>query len=206
MILCLWCSKHQKKRHLKTSTAKFVSGEHDPVHQDDAQNLMRNSTLEWSVPLSLFWCFLLLYNIHHLPLCITMLIVWAKSPGLTNNLWFVLELPLAGGTLAVWVYGLEVLCILLLFNLKRSPRHQGRAKPLREEKDDSTVSICLGNGILSAKWPWKSDYLCVRWRELTAVRVGNTQSNISHPRATHTTKSTAYLQHTRITQAQFLRS
>lgn len=134
MILCLWCSKHQKKRHLKTSTAKFVSGEHGPVHQDDAQNLMRNSTLEWSVPLSLFWCFLLLYNIHHLPLCITMLIVWAKCPGLTNNLWFVLELPLAGGTLAVWVYGLEVLCILLLFNLKRSPRHQGRAKPLREEK------------------------------------------------------------------------
>lgn len=36
------------------------------------------------------------------------------------------------------------------------------------------------------------------WKELTAVRVGNTQSNISQPRATHTTKSTAYLQNMRI--------
>ena len=30
---------------------------------------------------------------------------------------------------------------------------------------------------------------------LTAVRVGYTQSNMSHPRATHTTRSTASLQH-----------
>ena len=43
-------------------------------------------------------------------------------------------------------------------------------------------------------------WLSVRWRQLTAVRVGNTQSNISQPRATHTTKSTAYLQHIRIIQ------
>lgn len=42
-----------------------------------------------------------------------------------------LYLPLAGGALAVRIYGLKVLGILLLFDLKRSPRYQGRAKPLR---------------------------------------------------------------------------
>lgn len=49
---------------------------------------------------------------------------------------FIVYLPLAGGTFAVWVYGLEVFGILLLFYLERSPRHQGRAKPLSEKKHD----------------------------------------------------------------------
>ena len=49
-----------------------------------------------------------------------------------EELLLVLRLPLAGGTLAVWVYGLEVLSILLVFYLERSPRHQGTAEPLRE--------------------------------------------------------------------------
>lgn len=46
------------------------------------------------------------------------------------SLLFHLLLPLAGGALAVWVNRLEVLGILLLFDLERSPRDQGGAKPL----------------------------------------------------------------------------
>lgn len=43
---------------------------------------------------------------------------------LHNELVLAVGLPLAGGTLTVWVYGLEVLSILLLFHLERSPWYQ----------------------------------------------------------------------------------
>lgn len=46
------------------------------------------------------------------------------------------DLLLAGRTLAVWIYGLEIFGILLMFHLESSPGHQGRAKPLREKNHD----------------------------------------------------------------------
>lgn len=50
----------------------------------------------------------------------------------TKTYW--LDSPLAGGTLTVWIYRLKVLSILLMFHLHRSPRYQGRAKPLGEKR------------------------------------------------------------------------
>lgn len=58
----------------------------------------------------------------------------------TKSFW--LDLPLAGGTLTVWIYRLKVLSILLMFHLQRSPRNQGRAKSLRE-KEAETHSKCI---------------------------------------------------------------
>lgn len=47
-------------------------------------------------------------------------------------------LPLAGRTLALGVDGLEVLRVLFLFDLQRTPGNQGRAKPL-QERDQSRI-------------------------------------------------------------------
>lgn len=52
-----------------------------------------------------------------------------------------MQIPPAGGTLAVRVNRLEVFSILLLFELQRSPGNQSGAKSLKQQKNN--VRYCL---------------------------------------------------------------
>lgn len=95
-------------------------------------------------------------------------------------------LPLAGGTLTVWVYWPEVLGILLLFYLQRSPRHQRRAKPLRgtntavrNTTEISSVYGILTNSALKLLWVCVKRAYCSAGWEHTVKHI-TAQSDTHH--------------------------
>ena len=96
-------------------------------------------------------------------------------------------LLLAGGTGTLWVYGAEVFLILFLLQLQVPRGHQGRAKALGVDRGRGRWV----NQVFPPPWPPQSPSGLSPAEGLTAVRVGKTQSNMSHPRATQTTRSVA---------------